>query len=152
MVDILIDDPFRTSIQPTLLEQAALATLELEQAPADTPFTIAIQDDAALKELNTQFRSIDAPTDVLSFPSGEYDPDLNHTYLGDIIISFDRALAQAKSAGHPVSNELQLLVIHGTLHLLGYDHSTTQEKEIMWQIQSRVLEIIGCQINKLPED
>jgi probable rRNA maturation factor len=105
-----------------------------------------------LLDLNRQFRGIESPTDVLSFESGEKDPDSGQVYLGDIVISYDRAVQQASSAGHPTQNEVILLAIHGALHLIGYDHSTEEEKQQMWAIQQKMLTHNGITINKLPEE
>ncbi|MDP2777432.1 MAG: rRNA maturation RNase YbeY, partial [Anaerolineales bacterium] len=84
--------------------------------------TIVLTDDAQLHELNRDYLGVDAPTDVLSFPASESDPETGSTYLGDILISIPRAAQQAQAAGHPVDAEVQLLVVHAVLHLLGYDH------------------------------
>ncbi|MEJ2352831.1 MAG: rRNA maturation RNase YbeY [Anaerolineales bacterium] len=108
----------------------------------DTELTIVITEDANLQRLNHQFLGIDAPTDVLSFPSGDIDPDTGEPYLGDILISYPRAQAQAESAGHPVEAEVQLLVIHGILHLLGYDHADPEGKKRMWPVQDEVLRVL----------
>jgi probable rRNA maturation factor len=106
--------------------------------------TLALSDDAQLHELNRQFLEVDAPTDVLSFPSGETDPDSQALYLGDVIISYPRAQAQAVAGGHAVDDELQLLAVHGALHLLGHDHANDVEKAVMWALQARALEALGC--------
>lgn len=131
--------------------RTAEAVLAREGRGKDTELTIAIQTDTELQQLNREFLGIDAPTDVLSFPSDEFDPDSQSQYIGDVIISYQRAEEQAKNAGHPTENEIQLLVVHGVLHLLGYDHSDNSQKQIMWRIQAEVLDQIGCKINRLPE-
>lgn len=135
----------------TLLERAALITLEsvsplnpdLGPESAHADMTIVLTDDRQLHELNLDYLGVDAPTDVLSFPAGEVDPETEELYLGDIAISMPRAAQQAQTGGHPVEAEAQLLVVHGTLHLLGYDHSTEEEKAVMWSEQARVLEKLG---------
>jgi probable rRNA maturation factor len=99
-----------------------------------------------LQELNRRYLEIDAPTDVLSFPAGELNPESGAIYLGDIAISYQRAQAQAALAGHPIEAELQLLVVHGVLHLLGYDHIESSEKAAMWEIQDQVLAALGSSI------
>jgi probable rRNA maturation factor len=106
--------------------------------------TVALSDDAHLQTLNRQFLEIDAPTDVLSFPSGETDPDNEALYLGDVIISIERARAQAAAGGHALEDELRLLTVHGTLHLLGHDHAEEDEKAAMWAVQVQALEALGC--------
>jgi probable rRNA maturation factor len=81
----------------------------------------------------------DRPTDVLSFPSGEPDPANGRLYLGDIAISFPQARLAANRGGHSVKSELQLLIVHGVLHLLGHDHAHTAEKARMWAAQAAIL-------------
>jgi len=84
---------------------------------------------------------------VLSFPAGDLDPDSEELYLGDVVISVPRALAQASAAGHPYLEEMQLLVVHGVLHLLGHDHGEPDEKQRMWDLQRKVLSHLGCSIS-----
>ncbi len=137
-----------------LLERAAGEALALGRAEvgaeAGADATILLSDDAQLRDLNRQYLGIDAPTDVLSFPAGELDPDSQVFYLGDIVISLARAGEQAAAAGHTLQDELQLLVVHGMLHLLGYDHAKEQEKSAMWALQGRILERLGCSISAPP--
>ena len=128
-------------ISARLVEHAARATLMNRSADGD--LTVVLTDDARLQELNRAYRGSDAPTDVLSFPATETDPETGALYLGDLLISVPRADAQAKSAGHPLEYEVQLLVVHGVLHLLGYDHATAEEKARMWNAQAEVLERLG---------
>jgi probable rRNA maturation factor len=139
---ITVPDPARAS---ALLERAALEALR-RASSEDADLSIVITGDAQLQELNRQYLGIDAPTDVLSFPAEETDPDSGEVYLGDILISFSQAAAQASAAGHPVEDELQLLAVHGVLHLLGYDHADELEKVEMWQLQAEILETLGCSI------
>lgn len=126
-----------------LLSHAAATILVQQGQPPDADLSIVLGDDAQLQELNRQFLGFDKPTDVLSFPSGELDPDTQMPYLGDIVISYDRARAQAEAGGHAVEDELQLLVVHGILHLLGHDHAEAHEKEQMWAAQSAALLQLG---------
>ena len=138
-------------LESALLQRAARLTLEIstplnpsfESAALDADITIVLTDDAQLHELNLEFLGVDAPTDVLSFPASESDPETGTPYLGDILISIPRATQQAQAAGHPVEAEVQLLVIHGTLHLLGYDHAEAEEKTKMWNAQSEVMSRLG---------
>jgi len=127
-----------------LLEQAALAALTHQQAEGD--LTIVLADDEELHRLNRDFLGIDAPTDVLSFPASETDPETGAAYLGDIILSVPRADAQAQAAGHPLADEARLLVVHGVLHLLGHDHAEADEKAKMWQAQGEILEGLGVRV------
>jgi len=135
----LADDPLSLLKDPAFFENAAegaLAFARLEQA---AELTVVLTDDAQVHELNLQYRQVDAPTDVLSFPAGETDPDSGNLYLGDIVISIPRARAQAEAEGHSLEAELRLLVVHGVLHLLGYDHADEQEKKAMWAAQTEIL-------------
>jgi probable rRNA maturation factor len=108
--------------------------------------TLVLADDETIQALNRQFLEVDAPTDVLAFPAGDKDPDTECDYLGDVIISLERAQLQAEAGGHTVEAELQLLVVHGVLHLLGYDHADREQKAVMWNLQAKVLAEIGCPI------
>lgn len=104
-----------------------------------------------MHELNKEFLDVDSPTDVLSFPASEPDPETGSVYLGDILISIPRAAQQAQSAGHPLEAEVQLLTVHGTLHLLGFDHASDEEKAVMWNEQAKVLERIGLSRIKIQD-
>ncbi len=123
------------------IEHAARAALSHEAVDGD--LTIVLADDAQLRELNRAYLGVDEPTDVLSFPASETDPQTGAPYLGDILLSVPRAGAQARAAGHPLETEVQLLVVHGVLHLLGYDHAGPAEKSRMWKAQQEILEGIG---------
>lgn len=135
-----------------LLERAARLTLETcAPTQADAELTIVLTDDRQLHELNLDYLGVDAPTDVLSFPASESDPETGSAYLGDILISIPRTMQQAQAAGHPVESEAQLLVVHGVLHLLGHDHADEGEKSIMWAEQAKVLERLGLGHIKIQE-
>jgi probable rRNA maturation factor len=124
-----------------LIERAALAVLLHQSKGGD--LSIVLTDDARLQQLNRDYLGLDAPTDVLSFPASETDPETGIPYLGDILVSVPRAEAQAQTAGHPLEAEVQLLVVHGVLHLLGYDHVKPREKADMWAVQAEVLDELG---------
>lgn len=126
-----------------LLERAANAALIHESEPLNSELSIVLTDEARLQQLNRDYLGIDAPTDVLSFPASETDPETGTRYIGDILISMPRAQAQAEAAGHPLEWEVQLLVVHGVLHLLGHDHAEPEEKARMWKAQAEILETIG---------
>ena len=126
-----------------LLERAANAALAHQSRPLDSELSIILTNDARLHELNLNYLAIDAPTDVLSFPASETDPETGARYIGDILISMPRARAQAKVARHPLEWEVQLLVVHGVLHLLGHDHAQADEKARMWKAQAEILESLG---------
>ena len=107
--------------------------------------TILLSDDQRIQALNRDYRNFDKPTDVLSFPGGDPLPGIpeSERYLGDIIISVPTASRQAQASGNSLDGELCLLVIHGILHLLGYDHESSSEKETMWHKQEEILLSLG---------
>jgi probable rRNA maturation factor len=135
-----------------LLERAARAALAHQSASADSELTIVLTDDARLRELNRDYLGIDAPTDVLSFPASETDPATGARYIGDILISIPRAQTQADAAGHALESEVQLLAVHGVLHLLGHDHGEEEEKARMWKAQAEILESLGLGNIQIRED
>ncbi len=108
--------------------------------------TVVITGDRRMRELNHQYRGVDSTTDVLAFggtAAGFVDAPGTAGYLGDVIISYQRVLAQSKERGHAADEELALLIIHGTLHLLGYDHATVEEEATMWAQQEAILKRVG---------
>ena len=143
MITLEIADEYQDKVEADSLERAAVQTLTHEELSASSGISIVVTDDTHLQNLNQQFLGIDAPTDVLSFPAGFTDPDTGAPYLGDVIISFPRSEAQASAAEHTVKDELQLLVVHGVLHLLGYDHLEEEDKARMWAAQEEILEGLG---------
>jgi len=124
------------------LRQAVLETLQYTHTAGESGVTLVLSDDSQLRQLNRDFMGIDAATDVLSFPADFVDPDNQEVYLGDIVISVPRAIAQAEENQVTPASELILLTVHGTLHLLGYDHASPQEKDAMWAVQTAILECL----------
>ena len=131
------------SFPEDLIKRAVSAALTHQSVSLDSELTILLTDDARLHELNRDYLGVDAPTDVLSFPASETDPETGARYIGDILISVPRARAQADAAGHLPETEVQLLVVHGVLHLLGHDHAGIKEKAHMWKAQAEILERLG---------
>jgi probable rRNA maturation factor len=129
------------SLKP-VMTQAAAETLSSEQAEPGS-LTLVVTDEASIRQLNNEYAGIDRPTDVLAFPSPEPDPDEEGVYYGDVIIALPIAQAQASQRRHSIQDECVLLTIHGTLHLLGYDHATQAEKDKMWARQAMVLNNLG---------
>jgi len=151
-IAIKIAPAYRRRVAPDLVRQAAEAALAQAGAAPAAELTIVVTGDKRIRELNRQYLGEDRPTDVLAFPSaGPAAPFVAApeaaTYLGDIILSYPRAREQAETAGHPVEAELQLLVVHGVLHLLGYDHARAEEKAHMWALQGQVLQTLGLSIS-----
>jgi probable rRNA maturation factor len=140
---INIESHLELPVNPALLENAAQQTLLFTQLGSDLELTLVISDDSLLQQLNQQYMGIDAPTDVLSFPTEYTDPDTHARYLGDVLISLPRAQQQAASGGYPLHEELQLLVVHGVLHLLGHDHVETGETARMQIAQDAIMENLG---------
>jgi probable rRNA maturation factor len=138
-IHVSVDARYRRWVSPMLLRGAARAALRHQAAPRPAALSLRVTTDGALQALHRDFLGQDHPTDVLSFPSGEMDPETGRLYLGDIALSYPRASAQAHQGGHPVRAELQLLIVHGVLHLLGHDHATEQQKRRMWTAQAEVL-------------
>ncbi len=142
MINIEIIPDFRRVFMPEILERAARAAL-LQQSAPDADLTLVLTGDTQVQALDRDFLGKDAPTDVLSFPASETDPETGRRYLGDIVISVPRAEAHSIAAGHSLDAELSLLVVHGVLHLLGHDHAVAEEKTRMWAAQSEVLTRLG---------
>ena len=151
MVNIQIAEQFINTVDSVALEKAALETLAEQDISEEVNLSVVIEDNQQLHTLNLEFLGVDSPTDVLSFFEDELDPETGQRYLGDVIISYPQAEKQGAIAGHTTGSELDLLVVHGVLHLLGYDHSTDEEKGEMWEIQKKVLLRLGTGINKFPE-
>jgi probable rRNA maturation factor len=145
-INLRISPAYKTAVDRKTLRAAARAALEHEAAPTPGALTVVLTDDAALRRLNRDYLGHDYSTDVLSFPSNATDPETGERYFGDIAISLPRARAQADAGGHPVSAELQLLVVHGVLHLLGHDHAKAKEKARMWAAQAEVLKKLHAPI------
>jgi probable rRNA maturation factor len=134
------------------LEKLAITAAEKALAGVDVDLSIAFTDDPTIHGLNNQYRGIDRATDVLSFSSEETDPESGRRYLGDIVISYERATQQAVEANNSVNEEVSMLVVHGVLHLLGYDHDTPEAKDEMWSLQGEILLSLGIKMAKFSGD
>jgi len=151
IVDVQIDEGFIRKVNPQNIILAVTQTLQaydqnITQFRDTIRVTVVITDDAQSQSLNSDYRGVDAPTDVLSFASQENSsdgpddtlilpPELMaemNAYLGDLIIAYPYTERQAAKYGNSIEAELRLLAVHGTLHLLGYDHSTPEEEQVMW--------------------
>lgn len=128
---------------PSLIERAVNAALTHQKESLDVNLSVVLTDNRRLHKLNRDYLGVDAPTDVLSFPASESDPETGTRYIGDILISVPYAAKGAKQAGNSLEAELQLLVVHGVLHLLGHDHAKPKEKAKMWKAQAEILEVLG---------
>ncbi len=148
MIEILIHPDLADKVAREKIEPIVHAVLVSETVPAELSVTVVITTDDEVRALNSQFRGIDAPTDVLSFgddgpETGFVDASDDPPYLGDVIVSLARAQEQAAEQGHGVWQEVRLLVVHGILHLLGYDHGTAFEQARMWDRQDAILRTLS---------
>lgn len=139
MVNVQFADGIASPLNPGQIQLAVEETLRQADAALDVDLAVVLTDDQELQRLNQEYLGIDAPTDVLSFPAGFVDPDSNQPYLGDILISLERAQQQADMNRQSIQQELRLLIVHGVLHLLGYDHAEEDEKERMWSMQEKII-------------
>lgn len=149
-VDIQNDADYPISAESLI--RAVQTVLTAHDVSPEAEMTVVITDDDEVQSLNRQFRDVDAPTDILSFPADEPPirmPD-EPPYLGDLIIAYPYAKAQAEKVGQDIQQNLSLLVVHGTLHLLGYDHNTPDNKAVMWEKQAQALHILGIPESLLP--
>lgn len=121
---------------------AAEAALQDQEISSGT-LTIVLTDEPGICEYNRRFAGIDQPTDVLSFPDGEIDPETGTANIGDVIVCPPIALTGAAMGRHALLNELCLLTVHGVLHLLHYDHDNEENRVRMWEAQERILRRLG---------
>ncbi len=148
MFEVEVQNEADYALDPTDLVAAATQVLTSHEVEAGSGMTIVITDDDSVADLNRQFRGIDAPTDVLSFPMDSMPGDA--PYLGDLVIAYPYASAQAAQEGHALADSLKLLVVHGTLHLLGYDHGDADERAEMWAAQEAALIALGVSPEIVP--
>ena len=143
-----------------LAEQVIDFCLEYEGFPYAAEVNLTLTDNEGIHAINREYRRIDRPTDVLSFPmlsyeapgnfsflnrecEDDFNPDTGEAILGDIIISVDKVKEQAASYGHSEKREFAFLIVHSMLHLFGYDHETEQEREAMEERQRKILDDLG---------
>ena len=139
--------------QKILVRRAVEATLEYEGYQNNAEISVTFTDNEKIQKINNEFRGIDKPTDVLSFPLIDYESstvpfvDELDGSLGDIVISLERAEEQANEFGHSFEREIAFLTVHSMLHLLGYDHVNSEEEElVMRKKQSDVLKNMGLDV------
>lgn len=128
------------------LKSLAKQVLQAEDCGKNTEVSILLTNDEEIAELNKEYRDTEGPTDVLSFSQVEGDeefaPDMDEHLLGDIVISVETAKRQAEEAGKSTEDEVHMLLTHGLLHLLGYDHAEPEEAEQMFARQNELLNSI----------
>ncbi|MBP3593377.1 MAG: rRNA maturation RNase YbeY [Lachnospiraceae bacterium] len=142
--------------QDEYVEKVILAAMNFVDCPYEAEINVLFTDNAGIQEMNKEYRGIDRPTDVLSFPMVEYDipgnfdfleeeqgdcfhPETGELLLGDIVLSYDKIKEQALEYGHSELRELCFLVAHSMLHLFGYDHMEEEERAEMEQMQRDIL-------------
>lgn len=142
MTDYIIDITVKSRLWPSVekrIRKVVSTTLSQAKVEPSTEISIVLADDAFVHNLNKQYREKDKPTNVLSFPAGE--PGI----LGDIILAYETLKAEAAAQGKSFDHHLIHLTIHGILHLLGYDHESENEAEIMESMEIRILEFFGVE-------
>ncbi|MCA0458601.1 MAG: rRNA maturation RNase YbeY [Chloroflexi bacterium] len=134
------------------LQAASRQVLSQHDVDPNTSLSVVFVDNDYIQNLNRQFREVDAPTDVLSFPADAPPVELDDEppYIGDLVIAYPYASAQAAREGHALDDSLSLLVVHGTLHLLGYDHDTPENRAEMWTAQDEALTALGISTAIVP--
>jgi len=142
---VRVDRPFLAHIDSEAIKVALETTLE--RFDRSVEMSVIITDNQTIRQFNHQFRGVDAPTDVLSF-TNDPDPDFPAgdeaaDYLGDVVIAYPIAKQQAKHSGHNPMEEVVLLAVHGTLHLLGFDHDTPARKKEMWTMQQQIMQALN---------
>jgi len=151
MIHFDIPTEYINLVDESRLEKVIQAVLDFEKISEEVELSLVFGGDEQIRELNRDYLGHDSHTDVLSFPSDETDPDSGLHYIGDILLSCPRAEEQARATGHSAAAEIELLVIHAVLHLLGHDHAEPGEKENMWAAQTALLHQLGTPIQSMPE-
>jgi probable rRNA maturation factor len=152
-INVLIDDEFEDKLSVDWLKAVASITLTTQVNSPNVEIELVITGQQKMRQLNRQYRGQDKFTDVLAFPmldekeaefrTAPADPK----HLGEVIISYPQALIQAEEQGHPVKNEVAVLIIHGTLHLLGYDHRDDEGERQMEERQASILSLSKGELN-----
>jgi probable rRNA maturation factor len=143
---VQIDPEFAADADHEHLNEVVLSTVSQGARGETWTLGLLITNDEKVRRLNAEYRGQDRVTDVLAFASGEdgdgfVSPPSTPPHLGDIAISYPRAVAQAAQYGHCTAEELDRLVVHGLLHLLGYDDQTRQERKAMWARQEAIVRV-----------
>ncbi|RKU27302.1 rRNA maturation RNase YbeY [Candidatus Poribacteria bacterium] len=142
MIDVT-NDCNNLSFDVELVYKAIRITLKAHNLD-NCEVSVLLTDDSRIKELNREYRGIDSPTDVLAFAmhDDQDSKNLNPNVLGDVVISLETAERQAKAAHHSIDREVVVLTIHGILHLIGFDHKTNKEANVMFEKQDYLLKSI----------
>jgi len=145
-VDVTIENEYGYKSDYSFLESVIFIALR-EEKVENAVFSVVFVDNVRIQEINREYRGKDAVTDVISFAFEETQdfvcPD--YRFLGEIYICIPRMEEQAREYGHSVKRELSFLTVHGLLHLLGYDHMTKEEENVMFQRQEEILHAAGIE-------
>lgn len=147
-VIIINEDKFNI---PVDIGDIISSILIIENQVPDKVVTISFINENEMKELYSKYFGYAQSTDVLSFEAGEIDPESGKEILGDIVICYPFVTQQSLTLGNELFDEIKLMVIHGMLHLLGYDHNSEDQKSEMWQSQNEILMANRIKLNQLPE-
>lgn len=154
LVDFQAEEGVDGKIEATFVEEVLSEALSGRQIKGPFQVGVTVTTDEGIRDLNRRYRDVDAPTDVLSFPLLEFEhpekqiplfPTIpgEPTSLGDIVLSYPRAAEQAVEYGHTLDREVAFLLVHGTMHLLGYDHEGAGGQELMRSEEETVLARLG---------
>ncbi len=143
-MDVLFENTTDIKVNEELINSVIAESLRYEGVSDNCEVSVTIVDNDEIHSINLKHRGIDRPTDVLSFPLINFEKetlpnDGSKIYLGDIIISIEKAEEQAKEYGHSLDREIGFLTAHSMLHLLGYDHMVEDEEKIMFKKQEEIL-------------
>ncbi|MCR5737841.1 MAG: rRNA maturation RNase YbeY [Eubacterium sp.] len=166
-MSVIIENEYEKNLDldyEKIIQDVVEEAVNFVQCPYECEVSVSIVDNEAIHELNRETREIDRPTDVLSFPMLEYtepanfsdveedvsnfNPDTGELILGDIVISYDKVIAQAEEYGHSLRREFAFLVAHSMLHLFGYDHMEEAERVEMEEKQEIILKNLGITRNQ----
>ena len=147
-IEISVEVKFQGRVDQGWVRRIAQTVLKAEEVAHPYEVSMVFTDSETVQQLNRDYRGMDEPTDVLAFymlPQGEGDnffalPPDEVTRLGEVIISYTQAMEQAREQGHSPERELALLIVHGILHLLGYDHEKPEEEDEMRKREKELLE------------
>ena len=148
-----------------VIKNVVKRVVDTENCPYEVEVNVLLTNNEEIHEVNRDFRNIDRPTDVLSFPMVDYDfpadfslvnespegylnPETDELLLGDIMVSVDKVYSQAEEYGHGIKREFAFLISHSMLHLLGYDHIEDEERAVMEAKQEAILETLGITRNE----
>lgn len=146
-VDVVIESPLWSghdglTARTRAAVLAAVRGADVELHP-DAEICVMLSDDAGVQELNRDWRGKDKPTNVLSFPAAEGDELATSPLLGDVVVAYETLAREAAEEGKPFEHHFSHLVVHGTLHVLGFDHMTDAEADMMENLEREVLETLG---------